>query len=78
MNQIVNYTASENTFLNIFSEKHQLPISPKSSPDTELETLETNMRSAKLENEERKEQKREQEETYSDIKKQGGTHYLNF
>jgi hypothetical protein len=55
MNQIVNYIQSENEPLNMLKHTTSLPMSPKSSPETEIDTQETNMRSSKADNEEMKE-----------------------
>ena len=60
MNQIVNYNSSstsEVNILNMFKTKSAFALSPKSSPDTEIDTQESNMRSQKFEHEERKERK---------------------
>jgi hypothetical protein len=57
MNQIVNYSSSENNILSMFKHHTSLPLSPKSSPETEIDTQDTNMKSAKADNEEIKEKK---------------------
>jgi hypothetical protein len=57
MNQIVNYIQSENDPLNMYKLNTSMPMSPKSSPETEIDIQEINMRSSKADNEEMKENK---------------------